>query len=85
MTNNLSKHAVKLELAAVFLLCFSVTFCFNGLKPKWLWSNYSLAVVVLLILILVTLSARIRIKKAKVDDLIQQIEQSNQRNRLRRD
>jgi hypothetical protein len=76
MNNRLYRHRKKLDLAAVLLLCFSITFTIDGLKPKWLWSNYSLGVLTLVILILVCLSASVRLKMARVDDWIKEIEQS---------
>jgi DNA-binding CsgD family transcriptional regulator len=73
LADSLFKHQKKLEVIAILLLCFSISFRVDNLKTKWLWNDYSLVAVVMVGAVILIALIWIRIEKMKTNQLINAI------------
>jgi len=69
----LFQHQKKLEIIAIFLLCFTISFRFTNFQTVWLWSNYTYIAVILVIILIVIALIWIQIEKNKTKSLIELI------------
>ena len=88
LADSLFNHQKKLEVIAILLLCFSISFKFNNLETKWLWNNLSFVAVILVGAVILIALIWIRIEKTKTNQLIKAIkdeestDENNSGNRL---
>ena len=88
LANSLFRHQKKLEIVAILLLCFSISFRFENQKTNWIWNDYSLVAVIMVAVVILVALIWIRIEKMKTNQLInaikneQTIEDNHSRNRL---
>jgi DNA-binding CsgD family transcriptional regulator len=73
LVNILFNHQKKLEIAAILLLCLSISFRFDGGQTKWLWNDYSFVAVMMSGLVILIALIWIRIEKSKTNQLIEAI------------
>ncbi len=69
----LYRHQKKLEIIAIFLLCFTISFRFTNYKTVWLWSD-KIYIPVILVLMLISIAlVWVKIEQNKTNDLITKI------------
>ncbi len=69
----LFRHQKKLEITAILLLCFTISFRFTNSRTEWLWSNNTYIAVILVVILIVTALVWIQIEKNKTRNLIERI------------
>jgi DNA-binding CsgD family transcriptional regulator len=69
----LFRHQKKLEVAAILLICFSISFRVDNLKTKWLWNDYSFVAVLMVAAVFLLALIWIRIERMKTNRLINSI------------
>jgi DNA-binding CsgD family transcriptional regulator len=69
----LFRHQKKLEITAILLLCFTISFRFTNSRTVWLWSNSTYIAVILVVILIVTALVWIQIEKNKTRNLIERI------------
>lgn len=78
LADTLFNHQKKLEIAAILLLCLSVSFRFDNGQTKWLWNDYSFVAVILSGLVILIALIWIKIEKTKTNQLIKAIKMDSQ-------
>jgi DNA-binding CsgD family transcriptional regulator len=66
----LFRHQKKLEIIAMFLLCFTISFRFTNYRTVWLWSDKIYIAVTLVLVIMSIALIWIKIEQKKTNDLI---------------
>jgi DNA-binding CsgD family transcriptional regulator len=84
LADKLFKHQKKLEIVAILLLCFSISFRIDNQQTKWFWNDYSFVAVFLAAGVILIALIWIRIEKMKTNELINaiRIEQSAGKNHI---
>lgn len=73
LADSLFRHQKKLEILAILLICFSISFRFDNQKTNWIWNDYSLVAVIMVSLVILIALIWIRIEKMKTNQLIDSI------------